>query len=501
MCFYHKGRIKMKRKTIMIIISLFLFSCLATMSAIGTSINASKILSDIALYPPNAIDVDEHSLFLEPNLITNALDNLPSLKPNVINRLLDKLAVKSLDRIIQPLNSPPLELSDEELEVLDYMSGCRVVGLGEATHGTKEFFQLKHRIFRYLVENHGFKIFAFECDMGESYYVDNFVTKGKGDIDYIMKNIMHFWTWRTIEVKHLLLWMREYNEYKSDEDKIHFIGVDCQYLTYQSDIILNYYNKTDVELTEDCLQFLTKIDKEPWELFEFYTEMTLDEKEEIDQNVDNLLTKFEDSRNELISASSEFEYQFVKQIALNIKQVNDGFYFGTHGDPGNFRDAYMAENTLWTSDLLGENTKVALWAHNEHVKNCGTTGAMGFHLKNALKEKYQIIGFSFSVGSFTAYKKENGEIKGLFTCHLKEEPGYGSINYLFHQAKYKNFIIRESDIPKISFFNLWISKPRLAISIGSTFGDDIPYYTQTYFKINYDVIINWDTTTAAEQLN
>jgi len=117
-------------------------------------------------------------------------DYKSSLKLNRIAPFLCIPAIISLNRIIHPLNNSPLELSDEDLEPLSYMSDCKIVGLGEATHGTKEFFQLKHRIFRYLVENHGFKIFAFECDMGESYYVDNFVTIGEGDIDYIMKNIM-----------------------------------------------------------------------------------------------------------------------------------------------------------------------------------------------------------------------------------------------------------------------------------------------------------------------
>ena len=428
-------------------------------------------------------------------------DYKPSLKLNRIASFLCSLAIISLNRIIHPLNNPPLELSDEDLEVLAYMSNCKIVGLGEATHGTKEFFQLKHRIFKYLVENHGFNIFAFECDMGESYYVDNFVTKGEGYIDDIMKNIMHFWTWRTEEVKELLLWMREYNEYKSDEDKIHFIGVDCQFLTYQADLIINYLNYTNQSLPEDCLQFLIEIDQIGLNLLEYYLEMTRDEKEEIDQNVDILLTVFENLRNDLIFNSSEFEYQFIKQIALNIKQVNDVLYGLTHGSLKNKRDLYMAQNTLWTSNLFGENTKVALWAHNGHVNNCRLTGAMGFHLKKELKEKYQILGFAFSLGSFTAVTIENGTYQGLDIHHIEEEPRFGSINYLFHHAKYENFILRKSDIPMISFFNLWILFPRFFISIGAVFGSDYNYYRLIFLKRSYDVMIYWDTTTAAEQLN
>jgi erythromycin esterase len=425
---------------------------------------------------------------------------IQSSKVNRIASLLYLPAIFSLNRIIHPLSSSPLELSDEDLEALAYMSNCKIVGLGEATHGTKEFFQLKHRIFKYLVENHGFRIFAFECDMGESYYVNNFITKGEGDIEDIMKNIMHFWTWRTEEVKELLLWMREYNDNKTDEDKIHFIGVDCQFFTYQADIILNYFNKTNVSLPENCVNFLNVIDQIGWNLLEYYKNMTLDQKEWIDLSVDILLAKFEDHRDELISNSSEFEFQFIKQIALNIKQVNDFYYNWTHGSQFNYRDLYMAENTLWTSDLFGNNTKVALWAHNGHVNNYRLFGAMGFHLKKELKEKYQILGFAFSLGNFTAVKYENGTYYGLAIHNIKNEPAFGSINYIFHNAKYDNFILRESDIRIISFFNRYIWKPHYFISIGAVFSSNYSYYLPIVFKKHFDVMIYWDTTTAAEQL-
>jgi erythromycin esterase len=461
------------------IVAIGVLSILLLTSLLGGTAISEKTIQSYS-------EVDEHSL---------------SPKSNQIASLFYLPAIKSLDRIIHPLNSLPLEISDEDLEVLTYMSDCKIVGLGEATHGTKEFFQLKHRIFKYLVENHGFKIFAFECDMGESYYVNKFVTEGEGDIDNIMKNIMHFWTWRTEEVKELLLWMREYNENKSDGDKIYFIGVDCQFLTYQANITMNYFNDTKVSLPKECVKFLTEIDQIGWDLTEYYSDMTLEEKEEIDQNVDILLTKFEDFRNELIFNSSEFEYQFIKQIALNIKQVNDVYYGSAQGSQKNYRDLYMAQNSLWTSDLFGENTKVALWAHNGHVGNFALMDSTGFHLKKELKEKYQIIGFAFSLGNFTAVKFENGMYQGLTNHTIEKEPRFVSINYLFHHAKYDNFILRESDIRVISFFNSYIWKPRLFISIGAVFGDNYPYYAPIFLKINYDVIIYWDTTTAAKQLN
>jgi len=493
----YEGGMKLIKKILTIVIIISFFS--ATLFPVITA-EDSHIKENYSFYR-NSIKINLREKCINTCYHARKVKTFyPSLKLNPIFTLRFLPAIISLNRIINPLNKPPLELSDEDLEALAYMTDCRVVGLGEATHGTKEFFQLKHRIFKYLVENHEFKIFAFECDMGESYFIDNFVTTGNGDLDEIMKEKMHFWTWRTEEVKELLLWMKEYNENTSYENKIHFIGVDCQFLTFQSEIILNYFNKTNVSLPEYFIQFLLEIEEIGQNLRDYYSEMTQEKKEEIDQNVDILLKKFEDFRNELIFNSSEFEYQFVKQIALNIKQVNDFYYSWTHDYQKNLRDLYMAENTLWTSDLFGNNTKVALWAHNGHVNNYRLFGATGFHLKKELKEKYQILGFAFSQGNFTAVKYENGTYYGLAIHHIDKEPKIGSINYIFHNAKYDNFIIRESDIRIISFFNRYIRKPHYFISIGAVFSSNYSYYLPIIFKKHFDVMIYWDTTMAAEQL-
>ena len=87
-----------------------------------------------------------------------------------------------------------------------------MLGLGEATHGTSEFFNMKDRIFRYFVEEHGFRAFGFEMDFGESLIFEEYVQGGEGDIEELMVKKMIFWIWRAEEVKQLLILMREYNQ-------------------------------------------------------------------------------------------------------------------------------------------------------------------------------------------------------------------------------------------------------------------------------------------------
>lgn len=441
------------------------------------------------------------------NLLIKNTDNLFSdyLESDSVYSSYESI-IESLNDIIYPLNSSALELSDEDLHVLSYLDDSKIVGLGEATHGTKEFFQMKHRIFKFLVENYEFKIFAFECDMGESYYIDNFVTNGEGDIDSVMDKML-FWTWHTKEVKDLLVWMKEYNENRSEQNKIHFIGVDCQFMKYQAEIIMNYFNKTNLELSNFSIQFLNEIDLIGHDTYNYYLEgnVNLSKKLEIDYNVDQLIDEIQNLKHELINASSDFEYYFIEQLSLNIKQVNDVLFGFVHGDSYNYRDLYMANNTLWSSDLFGENTKVVLWAHNGHVSNLEEYGSIGFHLKQELQERYQIVGFSFSLGSFMAIRMSLIKLIPSVLLNFRIwRTKYGSINYVFHQARYDNFILRAEDIEEQSDFDKFISNTHQFLQIGAGFNRFLYIIGVYFFPIKlmdeFDVIIHWDRTKAAEQL-
>ena len=88
------------------------------------------------------------------------------------------------------------------------------------------------------MENHGFKIFAIEADFGESIFINQAVLNSdKSQIENLMKEKMHFWTWRTNEVRDLLYWMCDYNVGKAEAEKVQYWGVDCQFNTYHPDMV------------------------------------------------------------------------------------------------------------------------------------------------------------------------------------------------------------------------------------------------------------------------
>ena len=110
-----------------------------------------------------------------------------------------------------PLNTTDPSAQLDDLEPLRAMIGnATVVGLGEGTHGTREFSRMKHRIFEFLVERMGFTVFAFEANLPEAFAVNDYILNGKGDPKVALKGL-YFWTSNTAEVLDLIEWMRRWN--------------------------------------------------------------------------------------------------------------------------------------------------------------------------------------------------------------------------------------------------------------------------------------------------
>jgi erythromycin esterase-like protein len=139
---------------------------------------------------------------------------------------------------------------DDMLPLKKVVGDARIVELGEATHGTREFFQLKHRMLEFLASQMGFTIFSIEANMPEAYRLNDYVLTGKGDPKELLKG-MYFWTWNTEEVLDMILWMREFNA--SGKGPVQFTGFDMQTPKVALEIAREFIKKYD----EDYLATIT----------------------------------------------------------------------------------------------------------------------------------------------------------------------------------------------------------------------------------------------------
>lgn len=411
--------------------------------------------------------------------------------------------VQELNQRLIPLDASPLELTDNDLSVLDSLRDAKIVGLGESTHGTKEFFQMKHRVFRYLVENYGHKVFGFEADFAESLYINNYITKGEGDLRELMVNRMHFWTWKTEEVLQLLEWMREYNTGKAPRDQIHYYGFDCQFTTWQPDLILEYLERTLPGLRDMASPVLEEAKALTSSSYESMSEETYNA---FQSQLGSLLDQLIADKDVLIANSSPDEYEINKQLLNTIIQaIIVRYQYFNDTDGTNSRDRFMAENAIWLADFFGRDTKITLWAHNAHVardNSYSQIGAMGYYLNETLGDLYRVIGFAFSKGSFTAVgRDQSGNYTGNMTHEITAIPRDNSINFLFYWASHPDFVFRLDTIPAGSQWDNWLDTPRPFLTIGAVFNGDLSnYYLTLDIRGHYDWIIYFENTQASTLL-
>lgn len=313
-----------------------------------------------------------------------------------------------------PLSSVVAGSGFTDLQPLKALVGnAQVVGLGEATHGTKEFFQLKHRMLEFLVEEMGFRVFAIEASLPEAFAVDEYIRSGKGDPAEALKGL-YFWTWNTQEVLDQILWMRKYNADPNHPKKLRFYGVDMQEhrvaLAQAKAWLENAVPEEARQLDAIGQRIVLRMEKGESRSFSkslkagikvaagFSAPVSAD-WEAIARDIEALALRL-DARKAVLAAddpAADFERQRQNlRVLVQCARME--------ADPQHsfaVRDEAMAANLRWIqAQEPGE--KIVLWAHNFHVGTDPRLRSMGWHLRQAMGEAYLPIGFAFREGGFQA---------------------------------------------------------------------------------------------------
>jgi erythromycin esterase-like protein len=148
------------------------------------------------------------------------------------------------DHIHEMETTNPVPSNLDDLNPLMAMAeNARIIGIGEATHGTSQFFRIWHRVFKALVLNHGYRLIIMEMDLIPYYRMNNYIVKDEGIID------IWFYGPRTREINDLIDWMHQYNLDKADNDKIWLLGSDCRSYREHIDYILEVTKDIDAGLS------------------------------------------------------------------------------------------------------------------------------------------------------------------------------------------------------------------------------------------------------------
>lgn len=393
-----------------------------------------------------------------------------------------------------PLRTTEPASGIDDLAALDRtFAEATVVGLGEATHGTREFFQLKHRMLEYLVERHGFTVFGLEASRTECRAIDRYVQTGQGDPKAALEGI-YFWTWNTEEVLALVEWMREHNA--THDRKLHFVGFDMQTPDVAARNVVAFLDRVDPGAPgKDAVAMFGR----PWN-DEEYAELSDEDKAEADAALSALLARFESRRPAYVAASSVDAWADAHEDLVQVRQV----VTQRNAPPMESftaRDRAMADNVLHLTERFGPDVKAVLWAHNGHVaRDWSQTDVMGKFLAQALGDRYVSVGFAFDRGGFQALAMEGQEMGGLREHQVG--PAQGSdVEAALRDGGPALFALPLRDLPAQGPAAQWLRRPLPMRQIGAAFDrDDLGARVIEPVPDRFDVLLFVEQTSRARPL-
>jgi erythromycin esterase len=386
-------------------------------------------------------------------------------------------------------NSVPFDSVDPNSDYSDLLPLGQIIGdakiviLGEATHGTSEFFKIKHKITRYLAEVKGFNVFAMEDNISECRNINNFVRNDQGDVIQVIKNLWPMY--RTQELAEMILWMQDYN--LSGTKKMEFWGFDIQSPFVPADSVISFLERANpvsvVELINACNTYLSSLGNYlvAQENAEIVYNHLISNRHIYMQTIDSLEVDWAIKYADLMLTFAVWAPQFINN---EIESFN------------NYRDKKMAENVDWILEHSPANTKIVLWMHNMHASKgefsweWGNFKMMGTLLRNKYGNDAISIGFGFHEG---AYRGTHDNYN--YNSFEAIPSGPGGVEWVFHNTGNERLILDLSKVSAGSPNSLWLKKRLELHGIGH---DDREYQ---FYPLNitdmFDVFIFIDETNAA----
>ncbi|WP_316820397.1 erythromycin esterase family protein [Pedobacter gandavensis] len=363
--------------------------------------------------------------------------------------------IKALNENIIPLKS--VEVSADFIDknsINEVFENKNIVLLGEATHGTHEFFSMKQNIIQFLIKERGFRNFVIEADFVGSVAMNDYIVEGKGNINNALKR-MSIGVWINQDFKRLIEWMKDFNLTQSAENKIKFYGCDMQFAINSAEMLLSGKLKLKTTLTPSAMKGLKtminysygQIEKSELEnvnALEYELKMA-----SIDENVTENVTLFSHYLENILQT-----IMYSKTKYLHDKDI--------------IRDKKMAENFEWIHNLDNKR-KTIVWAHNLHVAKNSTRNnnlPMGYYIKQKHPSETYIIGFGFNNGSFNAY---NENTKKYGECKTESVTSEKSVELIFSNCMSPNFFLDFETSKGNQLINKFLNERRESRGIGGSY--------------------------------
>lgn len=393
----------------------------------------------------------------------------------------------------------------------DLIGPADVVLLGEATHGTHEFYLIRCEITKRLITDFGFNAVAIEGDWPDAYRVNRYVREEGGDLDAAdaLRGFERFptWMWRNVVVADFIGWLRDHND-RIAERRIRtgFYGLDLYSLYPSAMEVVRYLDRTDPELAAEARERYSCLN-----VFGDRPEFTPGTfiPPSCEQEVLDLLVELMNHRNELLDRDGFIaeEEQFAAERNASAVHNAVRYYRGmlnARANTWNLRDTHMMETLKGLCDHLGRGGnrgRVVVWAHNSHLGDARATAMsrrgelnLGQLARQEFGDRVRSIGMTTYEGTVTAAHDWD-----MPPTRMRLRPGREeSYENLFHRVGLPGFVVpMEGELAER------LAEERLERAVGVIYRPSTElqsHYFGARIAEQFDALIHIDHTRALEPL-
>jgi erythromycin esterase-like protein len=400
-------------------------------------------------------------------------------------------------------------------ELLSWIGDRSLVLLGEASHGSHEFYQERCRITKRLIEEKGFVAVAVEADWPDAYRINRYVTGSSTDTSAIaaLGDFERFpsWMWRNDDVVSFVGWLREHNDGISDvRAKTRFYGLDLYSLRASMEAVVNYLNAIDPDAAQRARERYACFDLVGAEGPDYGHAVNMGLHRSCENEVVAELVDLRRQAMSLVARDglvASDEYFFAEQNARLVRNAEEYYRAMYQGrvSSWNLRDEHMAESL---TSLVGHlqralgRSKVVVWEHNSHVGDAratelGQSGELnvGQLARTAWADDCYLVGFTTHHGRVSAASSWGGPVE-----HKRVRPALsGSVEDTLHGAPVSNFVVRLGASTPSPLTAVMLER-----AIGVIYRPDterMSHWFHAHVATQFDAVIHLDETSAVHPLD
>ncbi|HEU0033644.1 MAG TPA: erythromycin esterase family protein [Kofleriaceae bacterium] len=399
--------------------------------------------------------------------------------------------------------------------LLDRIGDARFVLLGEATHGSHEFYRIRTELTKRLIREKGFTAIAVEGDWPDAYRINRFIRGVRRDHDAAdaLADFRRFpqWMWRNADVLDLVGWLRAHNDDVIEAgQRVGFYGLDLYSLHASMASVLAYLDERDPEAAQRARTRYACFDafgEEPQDYGEATALGSDCEREVIDQLLELLHKRSDLLRHDgVIAEDAQFEAEQNARVVVRAEEYYRSM-FVRGVSTWNLRDTHMADTLDALSAHMqrrGRAGKVIVWAHNSHVGDSVAMAhralrdeiTLGHLCRNRHPGETMLVGFTTYDGTVTAASRWGGDAQRKVI-----RPGLpGSYEALFHATGVPSFLMLLDDLGEATAA---LHESRLERAIGVIYRPETERQSH-YFPVRLadqlDAVVHVDRTRALEPL-